>query len=413
MVAAVYGAGFNRASRFDDNHKTIYDTDPTYDDAQWLLKQKTLTPECFANAAQGDYLGTCNSYTSNISVDILKSIDPPANFLIESPRFFSTDVATKYARVAKAPFLFIDAAFDGGADCRANTSMANGGFVKSSCFRRSFVDIIERFEELAKFLGIESTEQTKADKAELCLAAKNLQEAGKLAHERGVRTMGGAIYPSGVNTTIYLTNPLQFHTLRSLEGLGVPMMWPGKCEDTAACYTTGPIPEGFEQQRREWMFPKCTKDSVTPECASDDPLYPVDFWFLEGNTYTASLAGKLSGDFPDKAIVAGQYYFMDANEGVLSYKAAAAYFNNAAAKLKQAKALYDNKSDKCTDVDHTANSHINYLDGGLEGGQYACYNAKHHDEYSKMCSGATTSGSMDTSKTGIGALTTVAAVLFM
>merc|ERR1712176_1218568 len=58
------------------------------------------------------------------------------------------------------------------------------------CFARSLIDVVERTNELAAFLGIEDKQKNMdEDKYRMCLAAKRLSRAAQAAQEEGIRIM--------------------------------------------------------------------------------------------------------------------------------------------------------------------------------------------------------------------------------
>ena len=111
-------------------------------------------------------------------------------------------------------------------------------------------------------------------------------------------------------------------------------MWPGSCPDIMAesdCYSF----RNFEAIPWNKFYRNCAGGNITEACvtAEGSGLYPVDFWILEGTAYTNALDGLLQQDLPDKALTSGQFYYIDANEGVLSYKTVSSYFNELSDRL--------------------------------------------------------------------------------
>ena len=82
---------------------------------------------------------------------------------------------------------------------------------------------MERYEELAKCWGFEISDQAKEEKEKLCAASERLRNIAKDARDKGIRIVASAIFGGA----FYITNPGAFHSLCSLEALGLPFMWPG------------------------------------------------------------------------------------------------------------------------------------------------------------------------------------------
>ena len=94
---------------------------------------------------------------------------------------------------------------------------------------RGFIEIIQRFEELAHALGVSNVKAAAAhDKAALCAELEAFTPVAMEAQSRGVRAMAGylpygAASPNG-NIGGWLATPDQDPVLMMLEELGMPIM---------------------------------------------------------------------------------------------------------------------------------------------------------------------------------------------
>lgn len=114
----------------------------------------------------------------------------------------------------------------------------------------------------------------------------------------------------------------------------------------------------------------------------DETLYPVDFWLYDHRTTSTFTSDEFAVDFPDKAIVAGQYAYWPIGGRIISYRHAAEILNNVGPLLGSAVALHP--ATPCTEgVDVSSVEHKTV---GLDGGEYACFAPEFHEEsYSCAC----------------------------
>ena len=130
---------------------------------------------------------------------------------------------------------------------------------------------------------------------------------------------------------------------------------------------------GTEAYPRSFWFSDCIGQDLAV-CTSRNTAYPVDFWLIDTPTYPTSQDQDVIRLFPDKAMEADQVAYFPLNFGSLSPRALASYLNYVTGKLNQATRVHAETA--CTpNVDVTSDSHTNWASGGLQGGQFACYDA--------------------------------------
>merc|ERR1711982_45671 len=99
---------------------------------------------------------------------------------------------------------------------------------------------------------------------------------------------------------------------------------------------------------------------------------PVDFWLIDSRSYPYVLSTEFQDAFPDKALMKGQYWHFARNDGAISYRAQTRVLNEVASRLAGAELLHERTY--CSDVDPTSQQHLNGIEGGLDGGEYICFN---------------------------------------
>merc|ERR1712176_707062 len=191
------------------------------------------------------------------------------------------------------------------------------------------------------------------------MGANELTTAASDAQQRGIRVM--AINPSINNNndiTVWGTNPLSDPWLRSYEELGVPIIHPLKDRQKISSM------EWFKDCQPGQSFESCNENSY----------YPVDLWLVEGRRFFFNTPEEkyfLQSFFPDKALLSNQVAHWPLNDGPISYTSAARSFKEMARKLNEAVRLHDTTT--CTKVDVSSEFFLDSRFGGLQNGQYACY----------------------------------------
>merc|ERR1712176_642157 len=227
---------------------------------------------------------------------------------------------------------------------------------KTKCTSRSLLDVIKRTNELGNFLGISKVDIAK-DQQEFCEASQALTEAASNAQQRGIRVM--TVNPSideNNAVSLYFVDPLTDPFLRSYEELGVPIIHPGL----------------MSMKSHDW-FTDCPPATMFQNCNSNT-YYPVDLYLVEGRRFFFNTPEEqyfLQSFFPDKALLSNQVAHWPLNDGPISYTSAARSFKDMARKLNEAVRLHDTTT--CTKVDVSSELFLDSRFGGLQNGQYACY----------------------------------------
>ena len=100
---------------------------------------------------------------------------------------------------------------------------------RGGSMRRSFAELAERFEDLARALGADTTTHVAADKQRFCTAAAEFREVSGEASQRGVRALAG-YFPYGPvdsetgDIAAFLQSPHRNPALTMLEELGMSII---------------------------------------------------------------------------------------------------------------------------------------------------------------------------------------------
>ena len=168
-----------------------------------------------------------------------------------------------------------------------------------------------------------------------------------------------------------------------MEELGLPIVWPGACDDPS-CQAFGPVPQSYEVITPAQYFPNCSPGNINAECG-EDPLYKVDFFLFEGYGMKQMLDDHALFDsvFPDKALLARQYMAFPFDNIVFSHKALAGWMDHFTAKIYESKRLHDPTD--CTPIYVTSNNHIAFDDTVPPPGSFACFNEEVHNHEYTTC----------------------------
>jgi len=361
-IAGTYGNYFPRGSIGninDPDYQPYWPTDPTQSELDFLKQIPNFSPSCYhAKRTKCD------------EIDVKAAIAARPDKWIEIGNggwHTGDEVKEITASMGNLPVL-ISTHYEGNVNpgcITYNQATATYSINKGQCKARSLLDIIKRTNELANFLGIPKIDIAK-DQTKMCEAAKELSDAAASAQQRGIRVM--TVNPSiseNNAVTLYPVDPLNDPFLRSYEELGVPLMHPGK-HPTAQ--------QSVERiQSSEW-FSDCTPGQMFKNC-NNNAYYPVDLYLVEGRRFFFNTPEEqyfLQTFFPDKALLNNQIAHWPLNDGAISYTVAARSFEELARKLNEAVRQYD--ATTCVNADVTSNSFLNAANGGLQGGNYACYN---------------------------------------
>jgi len=362
QISGTYGGYFPRGSigNIDDSdYKPYWPVDPTNDELDFLKGIANFSPSCFQST-----LSKCK----DIDVDMAKDTKADKWVYIDNGHWYTGEEMKEISASMGNTPIFISTHYEGDKSpgcITYNHETASYYTDLAKCTSRSLIDVIRRTNELANFLGIVKTD-IALDQLRMCDAANELTTAALNAHKRGIRVM--TVNPSIDDdnlVTLYPVDPLSDPFLRTYEELGVPILHSGK--HPSAMISREGIPSN------EW-FTDCSEGSMFKRC-NENAYYPVDLWLVEGRRFffnTQDEQNFLKFYFPDKALMKNQIAHWPVNDGPISYTTAARSFTEMTRKLDEAVQLYD--STICTIADVTSEEFLNSKFGGLEGGQYACYN---------------------------------------
>ena len=307
----------------------------------------------------------------------------------------------------------IDSSFDGAINCMPEPGGNYLGVASEDCYKRSFIDIVNRLYDLAEWMGID----TLHDRGLLCKATQRFQAAAEKAQENGLRflmaSIQGGSFVGADGNVMFVTNPLHFSTARTMEELGLPILWPGLCQGDEACNVMGPLPAAYEVVKPEKNFPDCPSGQVNEACAKNT-LYKSDFLLLEGYglTLLEDDPDGFKAGWPDPALLAGQYMAFPFDNHAFSHRALAGWLDAFAERIDSAQRLHDRTP--CVDARVTSLQHINYDDTPLGGGEYACWNPQYHNaEYGTCPPSESSSGLSDGAVAGIAVGAVVAGAILM
>ena len=206
----------------------------------------------------------------------------------------------------------------------------------SGDYSQGFIEITQRFEELANFLG--ATADLSDDKASLCTEVNTFKATAAAAAERGVRAMG-TFTPWGDATdgvvAGWLYGPGWPQVLNMLEELGMQLLHP-----------TDP-PDSLDAAN----FP-----------------YPVDFWLYDVRVALDFTSEAFAAAWPHPAVVAKQYAYWPNGGHVHSYQHAIDILRLVGEALGNANRIED--ATECTEVADVTSA--DYRASGLTNGEYAC-----------------------------------------
>jgi hypothetical protein len=346
QIVGVYGNWFIRGSNLDYNNPSagsiFPDADPTPDEIAFLQQTTNLSPNCY------------NDKTGCLEIDLATLIELNPEYIVYIDNGLLAQEAVKQENPTEIEAIFIDTLYDYDANkpCRSDDYQEN----KANCVTRSSIDIIKRIEELAIALGVDPPATVQQDKTSMCQAAVNFANTMQRAHNSGLRVMAAVADISADATAIRPQDPTAFWTLRTFEELGMPIMH----GDNEPITTS------------QW-FVACTaaNQNASATCNKQTKL-PADFFIFDSRSYPLVDTDEFQAIFPDAAILADQYWHFARNDGAISYRSMTKVLNKVSAMIGQATRLHD--TTPCVTLDPTSPDHLNAAYGGLENGQYVCYN---------------------------------------
>ena len=170
---------------------------------------------------------------------------------------------------------------------------------------KTFIDLAERFEDLAKALGADVEAYTAADKQNFCAKAAEFREISREASERGVRALAGympygSADPDTGNIDAFLQPPDKNPALMMLEELGMSIIHPHTSQT------------GYY----EWMVPSwggvnmpATGIMSTPMSNGARVAYNADFFLYEPRGALDFTSDSFAAAWPHPAVVAKQYAY--------------------------------------------------------------------------------------------------------
>ena len=169
---------------------------------------------------------------------------------------------------------------------------------------KTFIDLAERFEDLAKALGADVEAHTAQDKQSFCAQAAEFREISREASERGVRALAGympygSADPDTGNIDAFLQPPDKNPALMMLEELGMGII---HLKTTDNYY--------------EWMVPAwggvnmpATGIMSTPMSNGERVAYNADFFLYEPRGALDFTSDSFAAAWPHPAVVAKQYAY--------------------------------------------------------------------------------------------------------
>lgn len=366
QLVCYWGLWGIRGSDFDPEDPSkgsIYpEADPTADEADFFEGAINMSPGCWKNPRgcfRWDYelMSNVTGLVESDQVDFILFIDN------------GNDGHMKEMEAEKGiKAIFVDTFYDKNPACRAaNYTILD----ESKCYGRSMIDIVQRIEELAIFLGVDVDvpKQEKA-KQEACDAATAFSVAMKEAHQRDMRIkvsiLGTREYPadSGLNVPYARDfDPISLWVPRTLEELGAPLLHGGTYNKTAG-ENRDVVVDDF--------FPDCAAGQIDDAC-KDNTYHPVDFWLIDSRSYLVLEDWLNLNLFPDPAISARQFSYYPRNDGALSYRMIANLLKMYGEKISAADKVSKADPGECKPVDPKS-SEIISKSGGLGLNDFICYN---------------------------------------
>jgi len=314
QLTASWGLWGIRGSDYDpeDPQKgSMYpDADPGVEETAFLASSVNLSLSCWKNPRG------CFRFDNVTDVIALKDqIDYLLLIDNGGSGFMQAEEGNGYlaAEDAGMEWIFIDTFYDKNPLCRASNDTSIIIDV-NQCFGRSMIDIVQRIEELAIFLGADvDMAELEVQKQAACNAATTFTRTMEEFHQKDMRIkvaiLGSELdQKTGFSSaTIRDFDPTTLWVPRTLEELGAPLLH-------AAAYGE----DDDNDIMADDYFVDCEPGLVNETC-NGNTLFPVDFWFIDSRSFRLVDETFLKL-FPDRAMVAGQYWHYPRNDGPLSYK---------------------------------------------------------------------------------------------
>jgi len=238
---------------------------------------------------------------------------------------------------------------------------------------RGFIEMVQRHEELAIFLGVSEVEgHTAADKQHLCAAVESFKHVAKEAHAKGVRAMATYapyLVPTGSDKAGgWVYSPNYEMVLIMLEELGMPILHvDGYIED---------VNHQFERLITADYAEGLMSASNLQSSGVSPVDYPVDFWLYDVRVSLDFTSPAFAAAWPHPAVAARQFAYWPNGGHVYSYLHAVEILTIVGNALAGAERIQP--ATACTPTDGAINGAAHRTDG-LGPGEYACYSAVTYD----------------------------------
>lgn len=336
--------------------KELFPADPNAEEMKYIETNTVdLSPSCSYS----------NYYCDSVDLALIAAMDPPPNLFIVGP-YYETLPAVKNTT-------YTDLLASKGIKVVLMNLKSNVDGAPETQVPRSMVQEIERFEELATFLGVKDVKKnTEADRKAFCTSASDFRAAAKSAQDKGIRILGGYLPFGNITadqtTTAYFQVVEQDAVLSMMEELGAPILHTNN-EGTS-----------FFASNKQFSAKKPQTDSGI------DLL--VDFWLYDDRTTLDFRSDEFATMWPHPAVTAKQYSGFSSNARIFSFRFASEQLDHVTGPLNKAKKVIDTAT-KCSKAPEGGFSGDKHRQQGLEAGQYACYEPV---MYAELCGGGVTSG---------------------
>ena len=198
---------------------------------------------------------------------------------------------------------------------------------------KTFIDLAERFEDLAKALGADVEAHTAADKQKFCVKAAEFREISREASQRGVRALAGYM-PYGPadadtgNIHAFLQPPDRNPALMMLEELGMGIIHPNTLQSR------------YYEYMGQWGGGPAMPATSTIMSSSLTPVaYTPDFFLYEPRGALDFTSDSFAAAWPHPAVVAKQYAYYPITTLHYSWRHATDILDVVGAKLRTAAKL--------------------------------------------------------------------------
>ena len=196
---------------------------------------------------------------------------------------------------------------------------------------KTFIDLAERFEDLAKALGADVEAYTAQDKQNFCAKAAEFREISREASERGVRALAGympygSADPDTGNIDAFLQPPDKNPALMMLEELGMSIIHLN-IEQGSSRYYEWMVPA--------WGGPALAADGIVSSGGRDGTPVPynADFFLYEPRGALDFTSDSFADAWPHPAVVQKQYAYYPNTALHYSWSHAADFLDVVQAKL--------------------------------------------------------------------------------